>query len=203
MPEGAMPRISRLKRDEVAGQSRAIYDRVLRERGNVPNMFRTMAHRPEIFETIIAHMEAVLNTGMLPKRLKELVIVRTSQVNRTPYCLASHTAICKRLGWSDQQLEALGDAAASGESSVEFSEAEKVAIHLAEAMTLDAHNYSDEEFARLRSFYSEGEVVELMAAIGLFNYFNRFNDLLEMEPTKPATAEELEQAGVAAETVTR
>jgi uncharacterized peroxidase-related enzyme len=187
-----MPRISRLKRDEVSGASVAIYDRVLRERGNVPNMFRTMAHRPEIFETIIAHMEAVLNTGTLPKRLKELVIVRTSQVNRTPYCLASHTAICKRLGWSDIQLEALGDADRSGE----FSEAEKVAIDLAEAMTLDAHNYSDAEFARLRSFYSEGEVVELMAAVGLFNYFNRFNDLLEMEPTKPATAEELEQAGV-------
>ena len=187
-----MPRISRLKRDEVSGASVAIYDRVLRERGNVPNMFRTMAHRPEIFETIIAHMEAVLNTGTLPKKLKELVIVRTSQVNRTPYCLASHTAICKRLGWSDIQLEALGDADRSGE----FSEAEKVAIDLAEAMTLDAHNYSDAEFARLRSFYSEGEVVELMAAIGLFNYFNRFNDLLEMEPTKPATAEELEQAGV-------
>jgi len=187
-----MPRISRLKREEVSGASLAIYDRVLRERGNVPNMFRTMAHRPEIFETIIAHMEAVLNTGTLPKRLKELVIVRTSQVNRTPYCLASHTAICKRLGWSDIQLEALGDADRSGE----FSEAEKVAIDLAEAMTLDAHNYSDAEFARLRSFYSEGEVVELMAAVGLFNYFNRFNDLLEMEPTKPATAEELEQAGV-------
>jgi uncharacterized peroxidase-related enzyme len=188
-----MPRISRLKRDEVSGASVAIYDRVLRERGNVPNMFRTMAHRPEIFETIIAHMEAVLNTGTLPKKLKELVIVRTSQLNRTPYCLASHTAICKRLGWSDGQLEALKDAAGSGE----FSGAEKVAIHLAEAMTLDAHGYSDADFTRLRSFYSEGEVVELMAAIGLFNYFNRFNDLLEMEPTKPATAEELEQAGVA------
>jgi uncharacterized peroxidase-related enzyme len=198
-----MPRISRLKRDEVTGESRAIYDRVLRERGNVPNMFRTMAHRPEIFETIIAHMEAVLNTGTLPKRLKELVIVRTSQVNRTPYCLASHTAICKRLGWSDRQLEALKDAGGSGESSGDFSEAETVAIHLAEAMTLDPHNYSDAEFARLRSFYSEGEVVELMAAIGLFNYFNRFNDLLEMEPTRPASAEELEQAGVAADTVPR
>jgi hypothetical protein len=34
-----------------------------------------------------------------------------------------------------------------------------------------------------------------MAAIGLSNYFNRFNDLLEMEPTKPASAEELAQAG--------
>jgi len=189
-----MPRISRLNRDQVQPSSVAIYDRTLRDRGNVPNMFRTMAHRPEIFETIIAHMDAVLNTGTLPKALKELVIVRTSQVNRTPYCLASHTAISKRLGWTDAQLDALKNASASDE----FSDAEQAAIHLAEVMTLDAHTYSDADFRRLRSFYSEGEVVELMAAIGLFNYFNRFNDLLEMEPTPPASAEELALAGVAA-----
>ena len=191
-----MPRISRLNRNQVRPASVAIYDRTLRDRGNVPNMFRTMAHRPEIFETIIAHMDAVLNTGTLPKALKELVIVRTSQVNRTPYCLASHTAICKRLGWSDAQLDALRNA-----SSADFTEAEKAAIHLAEVMTLDAHTYSDADFQRLRSFYSEGEVVELLAAIGLFNYFNRVNDLLEMEPTQPASAEELAQAGILPEPV--
>jgi uncharacterized peroxidase-related enzyme len=187
-----MPRISRLTRDEVLPGALTIYDRYLRDRGNVPNMFRTMAHRPEIFETIIAHMEAVLNTGTLPKALKELVIVRTSQLNRTPYCLASHTTICRKLGWTDEHLTALQNSVASDQ----FSEAEKAAIHLAEVMTLDAHQYSEAEFAHLRSFYSEGEVVELMAAIGLFNYFNRFNDLLEMEPTKPASAEELAMAGV-------
>jgi len=38
-------------------------------------------------------------------------------------------------------------------------------------------------------------VVELIAAIGLFNYFNRFNDLLQMEPTQPASAEELASVG--------
>jgi hypothetical protein len=38
--------------------------------------------------------------------------------------------------------------------------------------------------------------VELMAAIGLLNYFNRFNDLLEMEPTRPASAEKLATTGV-------
>ena len=96
------------------------------------------------------------------------------------------------LGWTQTQIEALRN---STESS-EFSERERVAIHLAEAMTLNPHGYSDEEFSRLRSFYSEGEVVELMAAIGLFNYFNRFNDLLQMEPTQPATREELATAGV-------
>ena len=63
-------------------------------------------------------------------------------------------------------------------------------------MTLNSQNYSEAEMARLRRFYSEGEVVELMAAIGLFNYFNRFNNMLQMEPTQPATAEELAEAGV-------
>ena len=187
-----MPRITRLTRDEVLPSALTIYDRYLRDRGNVPNMFRTMAHRPEIFETIIAHMEAVLNTGTLPKALKELVIVRTSQLNRTPYCLASHTTIALKLGWTQTQIEALRDSPGGGA----FSEREQVAIHLAESMTLNPHGYSDAEFARLRSFYSEGEVVELMAAIGLFNYFNRFNDLLQMEPTQPATKEELATAGV-------
>ena len=187
-----MPRITRLDRKEVTGTSLTIFDRVLRDRGNVPNMFRTMAHRPEIFETIIAHMDAVLKTGTLSTALKELVIVRTSQLNRTPYCLASHTALSKRLGWTDEQLAALEDASASDL----FTESEKVAIHLAEVMTLDAHGYTPDDFDQLRRFYSEGEVVELMAAIGLFNYFNRFNDLLEMEPTKPASAEELLAAGL-------
>ncbi len=185
------PRISRIQRQEVSESSVAIYDRYLRDRGNVPNMFRTMAHRPEIFETIIAHMEAVLNTGTLPKALKELVIVRTSQVNRTPYCLASHTAICKRLGWTEEQLGAME----TGSEEGGFTPRELAAIHLAEVMTLNAHGYSSEDFAELRSFFTEGEVVELMAAIGLFNYFNRFNDVLEMEPTKPAAAEELALAG--------
>jgi uncharacterized peroxidase-related enzyme len=189
-----MPRISRLKRDEVLPGAVTIYDRYLRDRGNVPNMFRTMAHRPEIFETIIAHMEAVLNTGTLPKALKELVIVRTSQLNQTPYCLASHTTIARKLGWTETQIEALHNSSRSDE----FNEREKVAIHLAEVMTLDAHGYSEAEFTQLLSFYSEGEVVELMAAIGLFNYFNRFNDLLEMEPTQSASAEELAMVGAGA-----
>jgi uncharacterized peroxidase-related enzyme len=187
-----MPRISRLNRSEVSPELRGIYDRYLQQRGNVPYFFRTVAHRPQIFETMIAHMEAVLSTGTLPARLKELVVVRTSQLNCTAYCLASHTAISLKLGWTPEHLEALKDS----QTSSLFSEAEKEAIHLAESMTLRSLEYSDEEMIRLRRFYSEGEIVELMAAIGLFNYFNRFNNLLNMEPTQPATAEELAEAGV-------
>ena len=181
------PRISLQTRADVPLSSVTVFDRYLRTRGNVPNMFRTLAHRPEIFETLIGHMEAVLETGTLPKSLKELVIVRTSQLNRTPYCLASHTVICRNLGWTETQLNAMQSDAVREH----FSEREQVALRLAETMTLNAHGMSDDEFTRLRSFFDEGEIVELMAAIGLFNYFNRFNDLLEMEPTRPASAGEL------------
>jgi len=187
-----MPRISRLNRSEVSPELRDTYDKFLRDRGNVPYFFRTLAHRPEIFRTATAHMHAVLYTGTLPTRLKELVVVRTSQLNGTAYCLASHTAISLRLGTTPEQIEALKN----WRDSPLFSEAEKQAIHLAEAMTLNSLDYTDAELASLRRFYSEGEVVELMAAIGLFNYFNRFNNVLQMEPTQPATAEELAEAGL-------
>jgi len=176
-----MSRISRLDRSQVGAETAALYDKAFAQRGNVPNMFRVMAHRPEIFATMMAHFSAVLNTGTVSTKLKELIIVRTSQVNETPYCLVSHTILARNLGWNDEQLTHLAD----WPTRVDFTPAEKAALHLAETMTRNAHAVTDELFAELRSFYSEGEVVELMCAIGLFNYFNRFNNALKMEPTKP------------------
>ncbi|MGA9671979.1 MAG: carboxymuconolactone decarboxylase family protein [Terracidiphilus sp.] len=176
-----MSRISRLDRSEVTPEMATLYDKAFAQRGNVPNIFRVMAHRPEIFSTMQAHFAAVLNTGTVPAKLKELIIVRTSQVNVTPYCLASHTLLARNLGWSDDQLSHL----AEWSQRSDFTSAEKAALRLAETVTRDAHSVSDEQFAELRSFYSEGEIVELLCAIGLFNYFNRFNNALQMEPTRP------------------
>jgi uncharacterized peroxidase-related enzyme len=176
-----MSRISRLDRSEVTPEMAALYDKAFAQRGNVPNMFRVMAHRPEIFATMQAHFGAVLNTGTVSTRLKELIVVRTSQVNNTPYCLASHTILARNLGWTEDQLANL----AKWPLRDDFTPAEKAALRLAETVTRDAHAVSDEQFAELRQFYSEGEVVELLCAIGLFNYFNRFNNALRMEPTQP------------------
>ncbi|HTV83340.1 MAG TPA: carboxymuconolactone decarboxylase family protein [Acidobacteriaceae bacterium] len=180
------PRLSRVSHSRATPAVAAIYDRYMRARGNVPNMFRTVAHRPEIFETMIAHFEAILHTGTVPLRLKELVIVRTSQLNRCDYCLASHSRIALNLGWTCDQLDALRHFA----SSDAFTPAEKAALRLAEQMTLDSTHISDEDFDSLHAHFDEGEIVELMAAIGLFNYFNRFNNALQMEPTRPGEGAE-------------
>ena len=88
--------------------------------------------------------------------------------------------MARRLGWSDEQIADL----ANFEQRQDFSDAEKAGLRLAERMTRDAHGVDDVLWTQLRSHFDEGEIVELAAAIGLFNYFNRFNDALRMEPTK-------------------
>jgi alkylhydroperoxidase family enzyme len=40
-------------------------------------------------------------------------------------------------------------------------------------------------FERLRRYYDEGEIVELSAMAGIFNYMNRVNDALGMQTTLP------------------
>ena len=67
-----MSRISRLERSEVTPEMATLYDKIFALRGNVPNVFRVMAHRPEIFTTMQAHFGAVLTTGTVPAKLKEV-----------------------------------------------------------------------------------------------------------------------------------
>jgi alkylhydroperoxidase family enzyme len=65
-----------------------------------------------------------------------------------------------------------------------FTPAERAALTLAERMTTDAHGVDEEVWAELRTHWDEGQIVELAAVIGLFNYFNRFNDALHVPVTQ-------------------
>jgi len=88
--------------------------------------------------------------------------------------------LARRHGWSDDQINNLDDFL----NRSDFTDAEKAALELAERVTRDPHEVDDDFWAELRRHYDEGQIIELLAAIGLFNYFNRFNDALRMEPTK-------------------
>jgi len=80
-----MPRLSKLSPDRVDAPTREVFDVFLKERGNIPNMFRTVAHRPEILKTMTDHFRAVMNTGTVDKKLKEMISVRVSHLNRCEY----------------------------------------------------------------------------------------------------------------------
>jgi alkylhydroperoxidase family enzyme len=89
--------------------------------------------------------------------------------------------LAKRLGVSEELLDAMYHI---DEHAHLFTPAERAALSLAERMTTDAHGVDEDVWAQLRAHFDEGQIVELAAVIGLFNYFNRFNDALRIQVTQ-------------------
>ncbi len=80
-----MPRLSKIAPDHADPRARQAFDAFIKERGKVPNMFRTAAHRPEIMATMTDHFRTVMTTGDVDRKLKELVAVRVSHLNKCEY----------------------------------------------------------------------------------------------------------------------
>ena len=80
-----MPRVTPVPIEGAPPEATDLFERFVAERGNVPNMFRTLALRPEIMSAFAASLRACLHTGTLPLRLKEMLAVRVSQLNGCRY----------------------------------------------------------------------------------------------------------------------
>jgi uncharacterized peroxidase-related enzyme len=156
----------------------SIFQTFLRQRGNVPNLFRIAAQRPPIVETLFAHMQAVMGPGQVSVLLKELVACRVSQINGCDYCLASHTKLVERLGGSAEQVAAL----ATGDYSM-FEPAWATALAYAAEIAPTGGRVSDETFALVAAHWQPPQIVEITAAATLFSYFNRFANALRIPIT--------------------
>ena len=80
-----MPRLPLVDPNDASDEVRAVFDRFMKVRGNIPNMFRTTAVRPEIMLTMEAHMQAIFTSGTVDFALKEMCAVRTSANNKCAY----------------------------------------------------------------------------------------------------------------------
>ncbi len=89
--------------------------------------------------------------------------------------------MAKQLGASEALLDAMYHIDQHADM---FTPAERAALAFAERMTTDAHGVSEDIWIDLNEYFDEGQIIELAAVIGLFNYFNRFNDALRVDITK-------------------
>jgi alkylhydroperoxidase family enzyme len=80
-----MPRLQPLNPGEAGPEMDQLFEQFKRQRGAIPNMFRTMAYRPEIAQTAADHLAAVFDTGTVDRKLKEMLAVRVSQINDCNY----------------------------------------------------------------------------------------------------------------------
>ena len=80
----------------------------------------------------------------------------------------------------------VGDGAIAGLSDpgrFPFPPDQKAALRFADAMTEGGGEVSDDLYDDLRRHFTEAQIVEIAAVIGLFNYFNRFNNAFRMDIT--------------------
>src|SRR5881275_2775169 len=93
--------------------------------------------------------------------------------------MAAHTALAKQLGVSEALLDALYHI---DEHRKLFTESELVALRFAEIMTTGARDVDEALWDELQAHFDDGQIVEIATIIGLFNFFNRFADALQLLP---------------------
>jgi alkylhydroperoxidase/carboxymuconolactone decarboxylase family protein YurZ len=80
-----MSRLSKVGRSGTNGKLREVFDSIAATRGNIPNMYRVMAQRPDLATTMHEHFEAAMKPTTLSSRLKEMLALQTSLANSCHY----------------------------------------------------------------------------------------------------------------------
>src|SRR5215468_6197422 len=94
----ATTRIPLLERDQVSPEIAAVYDTLLKQRGVVPNMFKTLAHAPALAMGVAGFLKSLLSDGALPGGYKELIATRLSALLLSSYAVAGHSVSARQKG---------------------------------------------------------------------------------------------------------
>ncbi|GGV17123.1 alkyl hydroperoxide reductase AhpD [Actinomadura cremea] len=140
---------------------------------------------PELGEIGKALYKATGN-GSVPRGTIGLVQLRVGQIVRSTYLIALHTGTLRGAGESEERIGAV----ASWQDAPYFTDAERVALALAEAvLTDDPHGerVSDELYARASEHYDDKALTTLIMAIGQVCFFVPLALIGKPQPGVPQT----------------
>jgi AhpD family alkylhydroperoxidase len=177
-------RIPLLDREQVSPEVAAVYDALLKQRGVVPNMFKTLAHTPALAVGMAGFLKTLLADSALPGWYKELVAIRISVIHDSDYAISAHSLSAKQKGATEAQISAAKGNFEHGP----FSEAEKLGFRCAERLHRSPEEIDDRFFAQLRGAYDDAQLVELFVTASAFELFPRFIGALRI-PTTPIPQE--------------
>lgn len=134
-------------------------------------------HRPLLFGVGAIAVASERFSHAVPERLKNLAMLRASQLIGCEWCLDFGSWLAQRAGTPEEQLRE----SATWRGSDRFDPVERLVLEYSEAMTRTPVDVPDELFARLREHFDERQLVELTMAIALENLYSRTNWALGIE----------------------
>src|SRR5215475_14231487 len=114
--------------------------------GFVPNVFLTLAYRPDEFRAFFAYHDALMEKdGGLSKAEREMIVVATSAANQCQYCVIAHGAILRIRAKNPM----IADQVAINYRKADITPRQKAMLDFAMKVATEAHQISETDFVAL------------------------------------------------------
>ena len=177
------PAISRFPVPELDALPEDLRARILavqEKSGFIPNVFLTLAHRPDEFRAFFAYHDALMDKpGNLSKAEREMIVVATSNLNQCQYCVVAHGAIL-RIRAKDPLI---ADQVAINYRKADISERQKAMLDFAVKVSASAQLVGEADFAALKAHgFDEEDIWDIAAISAFFGMSNRLANVTSMRP---------------------
>ena len=148
----------------------AIFEKIL---GFVPNSLLTMQRMPKMVKGFGELTKGVMDPeGSVDLGLMRLIAHFSSRAAGCQYCEAHSLVAAKIHDVSQEKLDAIWDY----QSSPLYSDAERVALDFAMAAGSVPNAVDAELFSRMQQFWNDDQIVQILGAVCLYGFLNRWND---------------------------
>jgi uncharacterized peroxidase-related enzyme len=177
------PAISRYpvpKLEDLPEDIRARMLEVQDKAGFIPNVFLTLAHRPDEFRAFFAYHDALmLRESGLTKAEREMIVVATSGANDCLYCIVAHGAILRV--YAKDPLVA--DQVAVNYRKADITPRQKAMLAFALKVATNSTAIDDADFTALaEQGFSTEDVWDIGAIAAFFALSNRLANVTAMRP---------------------
>jgi uncharacterized peroxidase-related enzyme len=160
-----------------------IRDRILAvqdKSGFVPNVFLTLAYRPDEFRAFFAYHDALMDKDSgLTKAEREMIVVATSSANQCHYCVIAHGAILRIRAKNPE----IADQIAVNYRKADITARQRAMLDFAMKVSRAAEQISEQDFAEVsRHGFSNDDIWDIAAISAFFALSNRMANVTGMRP---------------------
>src|SRR2546423_6863738 len=148
--------------------------------GFVPNVFLTLAYRPDEFRAFFAYHDALMDKpGGLSKAEREMIVVATSAANQCHYCVVAHGAILRIRA----KNTLVADQVAINYRKADITGRQRAMLDFAMQVALASHAVGEEDIDRVkREGFDEEDVWDIATIAAFFGMSNRIANVTNTRP---------------------
>ena len=175
--------VSRFPVPELKDMPEDIRNRIIavqEKSGFIPNVFLTLAHRPDEFRAFFAYHDALMDKpGNLTKAEREMIVVATSGANQCQYCVIAHGAILRIRA----KNPLVADQVATNYRKADITDRQKAMLDFAMKVSQSAHLVEEADFEVLKGHgFTEDDAWDIAGISAFFGMSNRLANVTSMRP---------------------